>query len=198
MSNEIPTIKLGDICATTKPGLSSYYFKKREEEGTKLSVVNIKDVREGYIDSSDIDCVDVHLTSGIEKSKIKTGDIIISTKGSNLRAAVADKNIEGFVFSANLTVLTLKHAIDPEIVVSYLNSSYGQQELNKRAGGSTFRTLNTKQLLEVAVPMPPLEKQQELGRLLKDIREYTQSLTEEASKWTQIAEETVIRTLELR
>jgi Restriction endonuclease S subunits len=197
MSNEINIMKLSDLCTTVKKGLSSYYLKNKDEEGTDMSVVNIKDVHEGYIDTSTVDRINVHVTDAVENAKIKHGDLLISTKGSNLRVAVADTSIEGFVFSANLTVLTLADNIDPEIVAAYLNCPHGQQELNKRVGGSSVKTLNTRQLLEVPIPVPTLETQQELSHLLKNIRECTLSLAKEATAWKQIADEALIKTLDV-
>ena len=182
LNKDISKRTINEICTTVKSGLSSYYLKGKIEDAKSVQVINVKDIQDGFIDSSTVEQVPVRETDLLEKSKIKKGDLILSTKGVNLKAAVADESIDGFAISANLTALTLSDEVKPEIVAAYLNSPIGQKELHKRAGGATLKRLNTKSLMELPVPIISLEKQEELHQQIQLTYEYNRSMLEEGDK----------------
>ncbi len=155
MSNFLLNKTLREVSSKVKSGLSSYYL---QDGGFEVSLINIRDIQDGEVVPNSVEKVRVRESDTIEKSRIEYGDIIITTKGT-FKAALAGKTVEGFAISSNLIALTLNSMVDPRMVVAYLNSPMGQKELQARAGGSTLKALNRKSLLEVEIPLPPIEKQ---------------------------------------
>ncbi|MCD4808223.1 MAG: restriction endonuclease subunit S, partial [Methanococcoides sp.] len=161
VAKELDIKLIGDLSIVAKNGLSSYYLKKQDKGNKDLPVINVKDIQKGKIDSDSVEHINVHETDALEKAKVSKGDLIVSTTGT-FKAAVADESVEGFAISANLTAITLSDVVKPEIVAAYLNSPMGQKELNMRGGGGSTMRVNKNQLLEVPMPVLPLEKQEEL------------------------------------
>jgi restriction endonuclease S subunit len=176
LSNSLQRIKLRDCIIVRKKGLSSYYLSG---EDLKVPLINIKDIQEGAIDAQTVDYVSVRRTGILEGSRISPGDVIISIRGSNFKVAVADDTISNFVISSNLVALTPSDKIRPEVLVAYLESSAGQSQLQSLAGGESIKGLSLKALLEVEIPVPPLEQQEILSQYLRLGKEYTRVVREE-------------------
>jgi restriction endonuclease S subunit len=182
---------LGDL-GDVKRGLSSYYMRNGE---VVVPMVTLKDIQDGRIVSETVDHISVRKTNLLETSRLAPGDVVITIKGTNFRAAVVDEPAAGFMISANLIALTLSDQILPEIVAAYLNSPRGQRELEARAGGSAIKGLNTKSLLEVPIPVPPIEQQEALSRYISSAHEYEALIKKELELRNQINYEIIRRVM---
>ena len=159
-------------------GISTHY---REDGVVDVPLLSIKNVQDGPVDIDSVERTKVRKTPLLDKSRIVPGDIIITTRGTNFRAIVADKSLEDFVISVNLVLLRPSGSckVEPEIVAAYLNSATGQRELMKWATGTTVRGLNIKLLKEVLIPIPDPEYQKNLSYYLSLARERKISLMRE-------------------
>ncbi|WP_048198403.1 restriction endonuclease subunit S [Methanocella arvoryzae] len=169
-------MSIGNLVVSVKSGISSYYTNGGD---LVVPMVNIKDLQDGNIITRSVDKVKIKDTKLLAKNILSKDDIVVSIKGQNYKAAVAGSEHEGYAISSNLIAFTLNDRILPEIVEAYLNSPYGQRELRARASGSTMPGLNTRTLLEVAVPVPPPDKQASIAGYLRLARERRKLLDRE-------------------
>lgn len=176
MSKQIPSITLDDLTVDVKRGLSSYY---RDQTGMLTPFINIKDVREGFVDASTVDRVMVRKTEAFDKSAVRTNDVIITVKGSTFKAAIVDESVEGYVISANLIALTVNEILNPVLLVAYLNSPKGQKELISRAGGTMQKSLNLRSLLQLRVAVPPVDIQKKLTGYISLMQDYSSLMLKE-------------------
>jgi len=175
-SKQILKKTLKSISLKVKRGLSSYY---NEAEGAIVHLINIRDIQQGRVILDTIESVNVKETSALESSTIEENDLILTIKGNTFKSAVADKSVKGFVISSNLIAFTLDKEINPLIVSAYLNSAIGQRELQARAGGAVQKALNMKSLLDIEIPILPINKQQVFSRYLSLSQEYDELLVKE-------------------
>jgi restriction endonuclease S subunit len=169
LSNELPIKTLSSLTISLKNGLSSYYLNNGD---VSIRLVNMKDVQNGKVNVDSVESIKVKETEALVKNRLSVGDLLVTAKGQVFKAAVAGKELEGFVISANLIALTLNGEVDSEIVAAYLNSPSGQRALVAKAAGGSIKGLNAKTLLEVPVPVPAKEKQQALRQYLSIVNEY--------------------------
>ena len=170
-------IPLGALTTSVKRGLSSSYLKDGE---IPVRLLKAKDIDEdGRIAVDDVDEHTVKKTPALDKARVKAGDLVISLKGKTFKTAQIPPEAEDFVISSNLIALTFNEKVRPEIVAFYLKSTAGEYELQKRAAGSAVMSLNTNQLMDVKIPLPPIEKQREISRYLGEIEELKSILTKE-------------------
>ncbi|MDW5551642.1 restriction endonuclease subunit S [Methanosarcina sp.] len=168
--------KLQDIVTIRKKGLSSYYLQGND---VKVPMINIKDIQEGKISPKTVDYVSVRKTDILDKSRVLTGDVVISIRGSSFKVAVVDNSSSNFVISSNLIALTLSNEIIPEFLAAYFESSEGQSKLQSLAAGATIKGLSLRSLLEIEIPIPSLEIQKNLSQYLSLLNEYKQISKEE-------------------
>ncbi len=191
VSDNVPIKRLGDL-GVVKRGLSSYYM---HGEDVVVPFVTLKDVQGGKIISETVDRVSVRKTDLLEKSRITQDDVVVTIKGTNFRGALVDERAAGFVISANLVSVALSDEVLPEIVVAYLNSPRGLRELEARAGGATIKGINTKSLLDLPIPVPPIEQQRAFCRYLRAAWEYEDLLKRELELQNGIKEAVIRRVM---
>lgn len=176
MSITIPKKELESLIVQVKRGLSSYYI---QEKGNQIKFINIKDIVDGKVHPENVDTVYVKETNALAKSRIDVNDIILATKGSNFKAALATEQIKNYVVSANLIAFSLNKEILPDLIVAYLNSSNGQTQLNSIAAGAAQKSLNLKSLMKLKIPVPPLKVQTILAEYFSLSSEYFQLVSRE-------------------
>ena len=154
-------IKLSEITQIIS-GFSFRSAMKTVEQGTHF-VVQAHDI---YINNQTIDVHKLDIITFNSKSKdplLKDGDILLSARGTEtngFKAAIYFGKEFTVVASSSLYILRLKDSrIIPEYLLYYINSSRGQKTLRNIMMGSTVKTISKKDLLELSIPIPPIEKQ---------------------------------------
>jgi len=183
-------VRLGDLTRTVKRGLSSYYL---QGDDATVSMINIKDIANGRILPDSVDSVSVRETPLLARSRIEPGDVILAIRGFNFKAAVADESARNLVISANLIALTLSEEVKPELIAAYFNSPLGQNILQSKASGAIIKGLNSKALLDILIPLPPLPIQESLSCYLTLTREYNDLLLKELELRQKLTDAVVLR-----
>lgn len=194
---------LGHFIKSTKRGIPTQYLNDKYEGSTEgigsndniKRVIGIGSIKEGVIDTNNVDTVRVENGDAVKKATVETGDLILTLRGSSIKAAVADPSVEGYVISANLIAIKLTENVKPEIIATYLNGPIGQSELTKWAGGTCMFSLNLGRLREVLIPIRSMEEQEELIRFLELSRKYKMNLVKELELWDSMTESFIVQRL---
>lgn len=181
-----------DLITSTRRGLSSSYLNDGTEQ---VRLIKAKDITsEGSLALKDIDTECVKRTPAFEKARIRRGDVLVTVTGARFRAAVVLNEADDLLISNSLIALSLDQTkILPEFTAWYLNSQRGQMDLQKRASGAIIMSLNTALLLEVMIPVPTMEQQQQFVDLLRIVDEYRTILEQEAALLNKITESVMDR-----
>jgi type I restriction enzyme S subunit len=148
------------------------------EDGTLVHMISIKDLKNGII-KLDPDQKRTLKDSKIpEKSIIKERDVVVSMRG-DFRSAIVHSEATEYIINQNLVGLRLNEKILPEVLVVFLNSMKGQQQLTSKSKGMTIPSISVKDLLNIQVPVPPMEIQTILVNYFKSVQEYTSLVHEE-------------------
>jgi type I restriction enzyme S subunit len=98
---------------------------------------------------------------------ILENDIIMSTVRPYLKAfALVPKNYSGQVSSTGFAVLTCKKEIIPYYLLSALFSEIVISQCNRMMVGGQYPALNSSQVSNILVPLPPLAEQQGISKVL--------------------------------
>lgn len=149
-----------------------------EEDGYK--VINLADVQDGKLNIDGLETYTIKNNARVEAYEVKAGDLIISSKGSNIKIAVIPEGIEDTLLSQNFIGFRPNGSVDSEYLKAYLESPLGQYLLQLRQTGTTILGISAKALddlpvktLEIndqrAVMKEFLEEEQVLNRRLQEI-----------------------------
>jgi hypothetical protein len=162
-----PKIRLADAVSHTALGVNV----SKSEPGT-IPVVRASDLPDdiAYIMKMDFDRRALKPGGARDKAKLEDDDVIIVARGGQLRVGLASIHMgdDGAVIANNLMLIRTK----PEILLgpvlaAWLGSPRGQHELNKISrSGTTMMSLRIQDVLELEVPVPPMEVQEHISKIL--------------------------------
>lgn len=105
-------------------------------------------------------------------SYIKDNDVLLTSRGSsNFKATVYKANDKKIVASSSVNIIRIKDTqVLPEFLALYLNSSEGQLKLSQIVSGNYIKSLLRKNLEEIKIPIPAIEKQKAMIALNENMR----------------------------
>jgi type I restriction enzyme S subunit len=125
-----------------------------------------QNIKEGYLDDSDILYIDETYEKAHKNKRLKGGDILIARTGyPGTACLVPDKYIGAQSFTT-LIVRPKHELIDKEFLCLYVNSEFGQGyfETNQIGGGQ--KNVNAGTLETMPIPLPPLPEQKAIAQVL--------------------------------
>lgn len=153
-------LKIADLCESVNVGFVGPSTRERDVEGVPFLMG--KNIGPGYLKLKSLDRVrkDFHLKN--RKSQLKAGDIVVVRIGNSGQAVQIPEEF-GEANCAGLIIIKKPNSlINPNYLVYYLNSPQGRAYSLSKATGTTRQTLNTKTVAETLVPIPSVEKQNEI------------------------------------
>ena len=152
-ANDIASIKTG------------YPFRTRLKttESGGFSVIQMRNLRNGTVDCSDLAKTDIHNAS--ENNLARRGDIILRSRGSGTHSAIIREDPGKAVVASPLLVIRVKNRDEvlPEYLHWYLNEREAQNHMARHATGTIINIINKRALTELTVPLPSLAVQQNIA-----------------------------------
>lgn len=131
-------------------------------------LVRGRDYSFGWRPSSELMKVTPDIDAPYKRSKLKSGDIVLTIVGANTgTVAVVPDWLEG----ANITQTTARIAVDPEkaspgFVEQVLRSPIGQKDVYRYIKGGAQPGLNLADVEKFRIPLPPLPEQRKISTIL--------------------------------
>ena len=171
---EIPNnwvwIRLEDISYNFQVGLVKSALEQSEDKEYKyLKMNNI--TNDGKLTLDQLVCVDATLEE-YEKFKLKKGDFLFNTRNSY---ELVGKNTvfdleEDYLYNNNILKINFYEGVNSKVISYYLNSPMGRDRLTEIKSGTTnVSAIYAKDLKKVTIPLPPIEEQKEIVRILDNI-----------------------------
>ena len=110
---------------------------------------------------------------------IKRGDVLVKLVAQPGVAAVY-AYAEAANFNSHLARLRLKPEVDPEYLVSYLNSDIGQSLIRSFTTGSVRPVVTLAALMSLPVILPPLAEQRRIALKARSLAQEATQLRENA------------------
>ena len=173
--------KLGDIVNGFKYGVSD----KCDYKNDGIPVLRIPNVGDGTIDFTDLKYSE---RSNIEENYIvKENDIlIIRSNGSRElvgKSALYNNTDKQFSYGSFLIKITSSEVVNPKYLVTFLNSDDARNQMfNKAKSSSGIHNINTKELSEIKLKLPPLNYQLSIVNFLNTVVEKESRAKEAAQK----------------
>jgi type I restriction enzyme S subunit len=169
-------MSLGDVLLKSQYGTS----QKALQNGKGYPILRMGNIKGGHLDLTDLKYIDLSL-SEVKKYRLERGDILINrTNSLELvgKSAVFGQHDGDWVFASYLVRLVVDRSRAlPEFVNAVINSRIGRTYVYataRRAIGMV--NINAKAIANMPLPLPPLNKQEEVVSRLKDARRIAQAL----------------------
>lgn len=185
-------LALGDI-ATIYVGLPTKASETREA-GRSGNVLTVRNLNGRGLDLDNLTEVDV---SGrdIEKYRVHPGDLLVSSRSTSLRSAIAPQAAGGLLINATLLGIR-SSTILPRLLAAWFESPAGMLELeNVSQSGTHQMNITVSGLGKILVPIPDLDVQRRMVGLLETADEAYRSAIQAAEGRRRLAREVVVNTM---
>lgn len=181
--NEIPYavsetwtwVRIDDIVIKVTDGEHSTPI--RSDSGYYL--LSARNIRNGYISLEDVDYVQEDEFKRISKRcDPSIGDILISCSGTIGRVALVDKDNSYVMVRSAAMVRPLLSYVSSEYIAYVLRSSHLQSQMIDKSKSTAQANLFLGEIRSLLIPLPPLEEQQEIVRILDNLLSFESKIEE--------------------
>ena len=157
-------VYLNDIADKIMVGIASAATHAYTDNGIRmLRNLNIK---EGFIDDSDILFVNEEYELQHKNKRLKAGDILtVRTGYPGLSAVVPKKYDNAQCFTSLITRLKEEVAL-PDYICRFINSEYGKKYISSGEAGGAQKNVNASILKKMLIPLPSLPEQRKIAKIL--------------------------------
>jgi len=169
-SSKFKVVRLGDLIKTVHNGAniddSSIYVKK--EEG--IPYILVKTVTKEGINFENLKFIRKDLTSNRDvKKNTVTEETIVMTRAGNagISANIPPDLVNGVASGFLINIHADLKKVNQYYLVSYLNSEFGQLQLDRISSGSILQSIRSSDLKDTMVILPPMDIQNKIGDKIK-------------------------------
>ncbi|MBI4649125.1 MAG: restriction endonuclease subunit S [Bacteroidia bacterium] len=162
-------VNFGDIISTVHNGAniddSSIYVEKKQG----IPYILVKSITKEGINFENLKYIKKSLETDkdVIKNTVDEKNIVMTRAGNSGIAANIPPDLIGGVASGFLINIKIKNDIDPYYIVSFLNSKFGQMQLERISSGSILQSIRSSDLKKIKIILPPKEIQNTIGEKLK-------------------------------
>jgi type I restriction enzyme S subunit len=160
---------LGEVCEF----INGYAFKSSEFIGNldgTTGIVQIKAIQNGYIDDKKITEY-INTDVKYKKYEVFTNDILIALSGATTgKIGIYYSNKTSYL-NQRVAKLICKTTINHKYLYYWYILSNIEQKVNEQAQGTAQPNISTRDLENIKIPIPPIEKQTEIVKYMDFIYE---------------------------
>jgi len=160
-------VKLGEVAEKIFDGPFGTHLKSDDYVSSGIRVVRLENIKAGYFDDSKQSYVTPEKYEIIKRHTVYPTDLIMSTFISEkVKVCQMPKHIEFAVNKADCIGIRLKPLANNDFIKYYLSLRSVYHQLEIQVHGATRPRVNTTQIKNIEINLPPLTEQQ---RIVKEI-----------------------------
>ena len=142
----------------------------------KYPILSIRDVNQSLTDIDDLAKI-AALPASVVRFQLKTDDVVVTTRGADVRAAVVGATHVGTVIGANLAIVRIHGQLAPVLLAAFLRQAVTREALMRDTAGAVTPGFTLKALGGLAIRVPSPERQRMLVEYLAAASAYREDLT---------------------
>jgi len=147
-----------------------------------VPVVKVKDYPVGKIIHQDLLLTDPKIDYEYKRSRLRTGDLIISIRGTIGRLAAVPAILDGANITQDTARLSVSREHDSRYVRAMLESTFVQRQIVAYTTGLAVKGINIGELRKIQIPILPLEEQRKVAHEVIELRAAMQNISERISQ----------------
>jgi len=148
-------------------GAPLYSTGKMEKDPDGLPLINIKNVTDGTIRIDTCQRLAPGEFKNISRYSVFPKDVVVTCRGSLLKAAVVPDTINSALITSNLIAIRLGDSMLPEFLAIYMNIKEGQRKILTSATSADMRlVLTVSNVEELKIPVLPINLQKQIIDLI--------------------------------
>ncbi|PWG63363.1 restriction endonuclease subunit S [Spiribacter halobius] len=160
----VPLVKIAEVRSGVAKGKSGL------KDGVSVPYLRVANVQDGYIDTTELKTIEIE-KSQLERYSLKVGDVLMNEGGDfdKLgRGDVWDGRVDPCLHQNHVFAVRVNRGvIEPYFLAALAASNYGKTYfLNCSKRSTNLASINSTQLKEFPVLVPPLQEQEKIAKIL--------------------------------
>jgi len=131
-----------------------------------VPVIKVKDYVNGRLYLQKLLRTSPLIDSQYERSRIKTGDIILSIRGGTGDIAIVPQELDGANITQDTARVRIKTDVDRDYIAHSLTSAFVQTQVALDTIGQAVTGINISSVRQLVIPIPPLPEQRKIADIL--------------------------------
>lgn len=166
-----------------------------DTESRPLRIVGLRDVGRRMAPATELEEVEVLEGDEGGRSLLQPGDVLVTSRGSNVRAAVAQDEHAGAVAGPNLIVVRLGGFLRPELLAAYLRHPVISAQLLREFSGSSTAGFTIDSLRRIDVQVAEGDCADLLADLVQHVDAYSEYQARAVELHQALADEAIFEHL---
>ncbi len=151
-----------------------------------IAIINISDISDTGIDYSNLYSINEEERK-ISRYILEEDDVLITARGTTVKIAVFKEQTKICIPSSNIIVARTNKLLKGAYLKLFLESKVGSKMLKNLQRGATIVNINYQDVEMIEVPVPPMEKQEEVvANYEAGLDLYKKTVTEAEKAWKKI------------
>jgi len=150
---------------------------------TGVFAVEVKDIQNGKIDIDSVKKTTIEIDSEYERSRLKTGDIVIAIRGTIGRVAIVPESLNGANITRDVARIRVDNIYKRDYIYYYLTSKVAEEHLRNNNIGQAVKGINIKDLKKLPIYIPDnveeIKKINDIFKTSNNLIEKTKNLIDE-------------------
>lgn len=139
---------------------NGFDYRKFTDEGTKY--IRVSNIKPFELSLDTALKINISIEDIKKDIKVRKGNLLITRKGTYGNCVLIDKD-EEFIVSSEIFIVSLKEKFDPKYLEAILNSKIALIQYEQVKIGAIMGSLSQDALKSILIPVPPKDKQKEIG-----------------------------------
>jgi hypothetical protein len=163
--------------------------RRRKQSVEEVRLLRLSAVTDQGLNLNDCEPVFVTDRNDLKAYTLRAGDVVLTGRSTTLRVCLAPVEATGMPISGHLlAVRPMPDRLDGRLLMAFLRHPRGEAALLQRSGTSTAQlNVTVRALQELAIPLPPLDRQRLLADLIQAADEQCRAAIAAADKGYAIA-----------
>ena len=145
-----------------------------------IAYIRVKDVLQTGIDLSDIKYISEEKHQELHRSRVVPRNVLLTIAGRVGTAAVFSDFLEEGNITGHIAGIELPENINPHYVAAFLNSQFGEFQVNRLSHRTTRPEMNIKEVGSILISIPPRSLQDKIAQIMQEAYSDRQTKLEQA------------------
>lgn len=159
-------LKLGSLCSVVTKGTTPTSLGMKFEE-TGVPFLRIQNLNNSTVSLNDVLYISEETHNSLGRSKIKSGDFLITIAGTIGRVAIVPNEFPEANCNQAIAILRFDELkLYPRYLLYWITTNDALSQISGKKVTATISNLSLGQIKELEIPLPPLEEQKRIAAIL--------------------------------
>lgn len=138
-----------------------------------VPVIKVKNIKGGVIIDDDLLLTDPEIDAAYQRSKLLSGDVLISIRGTTGRVAIVPPSLEDANITQDTARLSIAESVTTNMFVYYtLQSRQLQRYITLHTIGQAVKGINIAEVRKIPIALPPQSEQDRIVEMVSAVQDH--------------------------